>query len=203
MHGHRLYNCDKIFEYQITHNKNKKTKIVSEIKPKKKHKLLMDKSVPKCCYSTFFYKRTDHKNEIVCESYMCFEEDNNVILKVCEYFDPSDSSMCWVLKEPITKYIFCLGNSNAPISLERITFLDFYTQEQEKLRALVVQFNKKKYMVKLAEEEVELMDEYVVVRLEPTSDLLIRSLDEQEYEKGTILVKKPANYFDRGYHRTE
>jgi hypothetical protein len=81
--------------------------------------------------------------------------------------------------------------------------LDFYTQEQEKQRALVVQFNKKKYLLKLAEEEVELMGEHVVVRLEPTNDLLIRSLEEQEYEKGTILVKKPANYFDRGYHKSE
>ena len=66
-----------------------------------------------------------------------------------------------------------------------------------------MQFNKKKYMIKLAEEEVELMREHVVIRLEPTTDALIRSLEEQEYEKGTILVKKPANYFDRGYHRTE
>ena len=29
LHGHRLYNSDKIYEFQITHNKNKITKIVT------------------------------------------------------------------------------------------------------------------------------------------------------------------------------
>lgn len=57
LHGHRIYSSDKIFEYQVNNNKNKKTKIFTEIKPKKPVEWLVGKSVPRCCYSTFSYER--------------------------------------------------------------------------------------------------------------------------------------------------
>lgn len=59
----------------------------------------MNKSVAKCCFSTFFYKKGDIKNEIICESYMNYEEDGFRVTRVDESFCPSNSvNMCWVLK---------------------------------------------------------------------------------------------------------
>jgi hypothetical protein len=62
LHGHRLYNSNQIHEYQITHNRKSGHKSVSEIQPKKIVEYLQGKSTPKCCYSTFFYKKADMKN---------------------------------------------------------------------------------------------------------------------------------------------
>lgn len=57
----------------------------------------------------------------MCESYLCFEEDGNVVTKINESFNPSSTSnMCWVLKEPTARYIFCLPGSSTPLNLERI-----------------------------------------------------------------------------------
>lgn len=62
LHGHRLYDSKEIFEYQITHNRKSGLKSVGEIKPKKGVEGLIGKSVAKCCFSTFFYKKGDIKN---------------------------------------------------------------------------------------------------------------------------------------------
>jgi hypothetical protein len=86
---------------------------------------------------------------------MSFEENKNVIFRVDEYFDPSDfANMCWLLKEPVTTYLFFLLNSNNPISLERITFLDFY--RHDKTRVIIAQFNRKKYIIKISENSMKL-----------------------------------------------
>jgi hypothetical protein len=53
------------------------------------------------------------------------------------------------MRYPIMRYVFCLEKSNVPISLQRTTFLEFY--RQEKIRIIVLEYNKKKYMAKILE----------------------------------------------------
>lgn len=39
--------------------------------------------------------------------------------------------------------------------------------------------------------------------LEPANEVSIRILDEQEFERGTILAKKPIHYIDKGYDKSD
>lgn len=69
-----------------------------------------------------------------------------------------------------------------------MVFLDYYRQEN--VRIIVVQYNRKKYLININKGEDVLGKEIVYV-LEPVTEYYIRCLDEQEYERSTILHKKP------------
>ena len=125
LHGYRLCPTDKIFEYQIIHRRKSEKKTIAEIRPCEYKNPPFDNHMPRCCLSTFFYKKTDGENCVICESYLSFSESNE-IYKVDEVFDPEANEPCWSSGGEIQPYIFVLNLDNpVPINMDRIKFVDF------------------------------------------------------------------------------
>ena len=99
LHGYRLCPSEHIHEYHIVHNRKTEKKTITEIKPCQYEQTPFNNQMPRCCLSTFFYKKTEGKNWIVCESYLSFK--NNEVYKVDEVFDPEAEVQCWTSCGPI------------------------------------------------------------------------------------------------------
>ena len=81
LHGYQLFQSSKIKEYQIKNpgKQGKKAPTSTKINPNPKRLKDLDNKI-RSCFSTFFYKKGEGKQEIICESYLSIEDTNTIIL---------------------------------------------------------------------------------------------------------------------------
>jgi hypothetical protein len=79
--------------------------------------------------------------------------------------------------------------------------LEFYWLEQE--RVIVVQHNRKKYIIKINNDGGMKKGDVAAVGLEPATETSGRVLEELKYQRGSVLFKSVEMYADHGYHRTD